>query len=186
MGASQTANGCLAAAGAGLGDAGKRDRISLSPTTKIAQKAVTGGSGDGGDGGLLGGDMATSRPRLFLWERPDQPSRRAVTFSVGAAGDDVVQSHSAGLAADVASNGLETRGPAAVSIPSGGGQSGGNRKVIDVVQQSTGRISRPDFIQISYAMKKVPVGGKDRGLDVAQRGPKPGTHSVQVIYRVKR
>lgn len=148
-----------------------------------SQTAATGGGG-GGDGGLLAGDMATSRPRFFLWERPDQPSRRAVTFSVRAAGDDSVQSHSAGPAAGIASNGLEARGPADVSVPSGVGQSGGNGKVFDVVNQPTGRISRPDFVQISYAMKKVPLAGKDRSLGVAQRGVKPGTHSAQVIYRI--
>lgn len=125
--------------------------------------------------------MATSRPRFFLWERPDQPSRRAVTFSVRAGGDDSVHTHSTSPAAGIASNGLEARGSVDVSVPSIGGQSGGNGKVFDVVHQPTGQISRSDFVQISYAMKKVPVAGKDCSLAIAERGAK----STQVIYGVK-
>ena len=138
---------------------------------------------DAGVEGQAGGDMATSRPRLFLWRRTDQPSRRGVKFSVGAVGDDgdVAQQSTASASsavAPVAARGSEeTKGPIADAVTiarvgqpeeSGKGAEAGR-------QQPSGRGGRPDFVQLSYAMKKVPLGS-----GAVQRGKRRGIRQLQV------
>ena len=106
------------------------------------------------------GNMATSRPRLFLWQRADGrgPPKRVVTFHDGSGRDG--ESKSSGVAASAADKGREESKRSEI-VP----------EVLDREERASGeagrrsgQLSRADFIQLSYAMKNVPARGNTGGV----------------------
>lgn len=107
------------------------------------------------------GNMATSRPRLFLWQRMDGrgPPRRVVTFHDGSARDG--EGKSSGVAASAADKGHDETKRSEI-VP----------EVLDREEdraageagKRSGQLSRADFIQLSYAMKNVPSRGDTGGV----------------------
>ncbi|CAM9800180.1 unnamed protein product, partial [Scytosiphon promiscuus] len=173
-------------------------RTFTAPPPLVAAPALraAGGNGSGDGGEEPAGDMATSRPRLFLWRQPRQrpgwvggtagaggkgpPARhREVTFGYGEEekyGSGTLSSstpieapdgHSAAGATTALL--LDGGGESAV-VGNGAGDGGGGR-----VGGGSGSVLRPDFIQLSYAMKKSPVRG----------GSAPNGQRGQESHRVK-
>lgn len=126
------------------------------------------------------GNMATSRPRLFLWQRADGrgPPRRVVTFHDGSGRDG--KGKNSGVAASTADKGLEEtkRSEMAPEVleheeeRAGGG-----------VGRPSGQLSRADFIQLSYAMKNVPARGDTGGVGSSDRVACHGAWRGQVRLR---
>lgn len=130
-----------------------------------------GGGGGGGDDDDAGerpaGDMATTSPRLFLWQPREggastggdglPPRRREVTFRDGGARDDGAGKPSTiPPVGAISETEATTAAAAAVALEGQEERAGGGT---GRVGGGSGNVLRPDFIQLSYAMKKAPVGG---------------------------
>lgn len=147
---------------------GARPAQLLRPTEATEALAESFESGSE-SGEKPAGHMATSRPRLFLWQRTDgrAPPRRVVTFHDGleTAGDGktpgVAEAKSSGVAASTADKGHEeTKRLEVVSeVPGREGE-----RVCGEVGRRLGQLSRADFIQLSYGMKKFPARGDAGGV----------------------
>lgn len=175
-------------------------------STRGSSSSNGGGGGGGGGydddaGEKPSGDMATTTPRLFLWEpregrastgREGLPARRReVTFrgdgearDNNGAGDRPSTIPPAGVGAETA--GTAAGGGAASAVMASEGQGervgGGSGRV----GGGSGSVLRPDFIQLSYAMKKAPDAGRGavgRGID-AERGAQRGQVGVFVLLSV--
>lgn len=171
---------------AGVGEEGEEPKASEeegvpSPPNSLLPPTRDGGSGDD-DGERPAGDMATTRPRLCLWQRRGGGNgewtaggsvgplarRREVTFRGGDDHNDGKLSTTPpeGAAAAAAAATLAT---AAIALErenaGGGGGVGGGARIGG--GQGLGNVLRPDFLQLSYAMKKSPVRGGGSG---SQRG----------------
>lgn len=127
------------------------------------------------------GDMATSKPRLFLWQRAADGllPRRAVTFcdrtaaadeDNGNVGDSTRATLLAGGGGHEEGKGSGCGSGAARVVTSHALGRGEVGRVVgageEVVGPGSGRAasSRSDCIQLSYAMRKAPAGGEAGGL----------------------
>lgn len=173
-----------------------------SPILGDSPRCGGGGGAYGGDGydpvgPRPGGDMATTRPRLFLWEPRGSgegaggygplPRRREVTFRDGEAEEDGGGGGGGGGRPSMAPPvGASANSPATVAaVPAAAVALAGHREreaaaaaAAGVGSVATGRVGggsgnmvlRPDFIQLSYAMKKGPTRGGAAGASGAQWG----------------
>ena len=171
--------------------------LSAALSTRGGYRLCGGGGGGGNDDDDAverpAGDMATTSPRLFLWELREggvstggdglPPRRREVTFrgggearddGGGAGGDKPTTTTTpVGADGDTPANAVAGAAAAVVALQEARGGGGGTERV----GGGSGSVLRPDFIQLSYAMKKAPDGGCGgggrSGVD-AERGAQRG------------
>lgn len=103
-----------------------------------------------------------------------------MTFRDGAAGDDGGNAAIVAAAAAPVTTGAHEETKRSAVITEGQACEGEERKRREVGRCAGQLLSRPDFVQLSFVMKKVSVRGDSGGVRVAGGGLRRGARRVQV------
>lgn len=206
-------------AGVGTGaSVSMADKIAPAPSlsaeaTEAPAAAMAMTTREDGCGEERPGDMATSKPRLFLWQRAADGllPRRGVTFCDGTAATDEDNGDGGGeriRATSIAGVGGHEEakrsgggggggggrgrgclggGGKVVSMHAARGEEGGVVGVGEEIGPGSGRAvsSRSDCIQLSYAMRRSPAGGEAGGGCSGREGRGGGCGMPRETHRVK-
>lgn len=158
------ASDAVSGTGAGVGTAQEDARTAqLLPAEATEALAEPLESGSDSSDIPSAGNMAASRPRLFLWQRPDVrgPPRRVVTFHDGSERDG--EGKSSGVAASTSGKGHEETKRSGIVPGALNRQEEQEERANGEVGRRSRQTPKADFIQLSYAMKNVPARGDTGG-----------------------